>query len=953
MRKLLGIPFLFFGFCLLNAQEFGGNPPSLRWRQIDTDTARILFPEGLDKQAQRTAALIHAMAGDSSVSLGKRLYKINVVLQNQTTIANGYVGLGPYRSEFFMTPSLNNFDLGSLNWNDVLALHEYRHVQQFNNFRTGASKLMYYLFGEDGLALAINASVPDWFYEGDAVYNETRLSAQGRGRLPFFLNQYNSLWLANKKYSWMKLRNGSLKDYVPNHYALGYLLVNYGYEKYGNDFWGKVTRDAAAFKGLFYPFQRAIKKYAGADYRTFTKEGFDFYKSMSRAGNDEVIATQQKLNRSGEAGITSLFPVNTKYVTNYLFPYHADDGSLIYLKNSYRHRSAFFVKDRDGNRRLRVKDISQDEQFSYRNGKIVYAAYEPDARWGWRNYSVIKLLDVQTGMQKRITKKTKYFSPDISPDGGKIVAVYQGNDGNNRLHILSAADGKLLNELPNPDNCIFTDPKFVDEEAVVSAVRVADGRMALAKIELVSGKTEWLTPHSYNVIGFPQVVDGMVYYTSSYAGNDEVYAVSLNTKRIFHVTSDRLGNYFVNRYKDSVVFSRFTSDGYQLMKMPAGNLVTGPVSPVQLQEMMHRYPVAGYKDGLYVFLQSVPERRFATKRYGKGTGLFNFHSWRPYYEDPTFTFSLYGENVLNTFRSELYYLYNQDEKTNAAGFSVIYGALFPLLSAGSEYTFNRSYSVFNSVRRWDQLDSRIGLSVPLNFTGGRSFRFLNFGSSYVLRNEFYKGAYKDTLGTVSFGYLSHFISYNQQIQQARQHIMPRLGYGISIQYRRPVSRYEGYQFYVSSSLYLPGFLSNHNLVLNGAFQQRDTLRALFANRFADARGYTSYYRTTAGSRMWRLSANYHLPLFLPDWGFGNVLYIQRVRASLFYDFQRLFSNNKQLTADLRSTGVEFYADTRWWNQYELTLGLRVNHLLDDDPLAGRPAGSTWAELILPVSIIPR
>jgi hypothetical protein len=127
-------------------------------------------------------------------TLGDRLKKINIVLQNQTVIGNGYVGLGPYRSEFYMTPAVNNFDQGSVGWADALAIHEYRHVQQFNNFRNGISKLMKVLFGEEGYALAINASIPDWFYEGDAVYSETVLSQQGRGRaapvyecVPFFM----------------------------------------------------------------------------------------------------------------------------------------------------------------------------------------------------------------------------------------------------------------------------------------------------------------------------------------------------------------------------------------------------------------------------------------------------------------------------------------------------------------------------------------------------------------------------------------------------------------------------------------------------------------------------------------------------------------------------------------------------------------------------------------------
>ncbi|HKO81887.1 MAG TPA: hypothetical protein VJU78_15885, partial [Chitinophagaceae bacterium] len=226
---------------ILYAQRFGGTPPSVKWKQINTDSARIIFPGGLDSQAQRVASLIHYQAGQKPVALGGQLKKINIVLQNQTTISNGYVGLGPFRSEFYLTPFQNNFEQGSLSWVDQLSIHEYRHVQQFNNFRNGLSKLMRGLFGEEGYSLAVNASIPDWFFEGDAVYNETVLSQQGRGRLPLFMNAYPALWQAGKKYSWMKLRNGSLKDYVPDHYNLGYPLVNYGYEKYGLDFWSKVT----------------------------------------------------------------------------------------------------------------------------------------------------------------------------------------------------------------------------------------------------------------------------------------------------------------------------------------------------------------------------------------------------------------------------------------------------------------------------------------------------------------------------------------------------------------------------------------------------------------------------------------------------------------------------------------------------------------------------------------
>src|SRR5687768_7511435 len=157
------------------AQEFGGNPPSVRWNQINTDTARVIFPAGLERQALDISALVHKISAISKNSIGSNVSKINIVLQQHPTDANGYVSLGPFRSEFFLTPRQNSFELGSLPWHKTLALHESRHVQQYSNFRRGLSKAFYVAFGQEGQALANNLAIPDWFYEGDAVYQETLL----------------------------------------------------------------------------------------------------------------------------------------------------------------------------------------------------------------------------------------------------------------------------------------------------------------------------------------------------------------------------------------------------------------------------------------------------------------------------------------------------------------------------------------------------------------------------------------------------------------------------------------------------------------------------------------------------------------------------------------------------------------------------------------------------------
>jgi hypothetical protein len=173
-----------------------------------------------------------------------------------------------------------------------------------------------------------------------------------------------------------------------------------------------------------------------------------------------------------------------------------------------------------------------------------------------------------------------------------------------------------------------------------------------------------------------------------------------------------------------------------------------------------------------------------------------------------------------------------------------------------------------------------------------------------------------------------------------------LGYNFSLNYRHAITKYTSWQPLVTATIYLPGFLGAHSIVLTGAFQERDTLNVLFSNRFPYSRGYNEAYF----SRMWRASANYHFPILYPDFGFANIVYLQRIRGNAFFDFTRVYSEDKMATADQRSWGGEIYVDTKWWNQHPLTFGFRVSRLLDNDFYS---SNKTVFEFILPVSIIPR
>ena len=911
------------------AQQFGGNPPSIKWKQISTDTARIIFPAGLEKQAQDVSTLVHDLSNISQKTIGNNLSRINIVLQPLPTTANGYVSLGPFRSEFFLTPRQNSFELGSLPWHKTLALHEYRHVQQYSNFRRGLSKAFYVIFGQEGQALANSLSIPDWFYEGDAVYQETLLSDQGRGRLPYFFNDYRSLWASGKNYSWMKLRNGSYRDLVPNHYQLGYLLTAYGYEKFGSDVWKNVTGDAASFKSLFYPFQKSFKKHTNQSYTSFRNEAISFF-SKNEKGNSDRVAEYGRANKH--------FTANEEY------PYWADNDNIVYLRSDFSKIPAFYLRNviTGREKKIRQKSISTDDYFSFNNGRIVYAAYEPDARWGWKNFEVIKMVDIKTGEEKKLTSNTRYLSPDISTDGTQVVAVDSKLSGENELHIIDVQNGSVLNKIPNPEKYIFTYPKFFRDNKIVAAVRNNVGQMALGLFD-TNGTAEWLTDFSMNVIGFPQVYNDTISFNMTEGGQDKLFIWTNGKTLRFNPATPNTStsDYQFAIRNGKYVWSSFTAAGYHLFSS------SGTFTEMDIIKSENNfYSLKRLEQPANLIADTTTVNR-PVHKYSNSFRLFNFHSWRPYFSDPEYSYSLISQNILNTLQTELYFTYNRNEKFKQTGAILSYGALFPVISAGGSYTFDRSFTDSARVIRWNEFNALAGLSIPLSFTSGTFFQNVNAAGAFVTKQVYYTGSSKQEFNDKRFNYAEWSISGTNQQLRARQHIYPRFAQSLFARYRHIINNYTAHQLLLNSSLYFPGFFRNHSIVLQGSYQHRDTLQQYtFSNSFPISRGYSDI----DFPRMWKIGANYHFPIAYPDKGFGNIVYLLRLRGNVFYDYSEVKSLRNRTIYPIKTVGGEVYFDTKWWNQLALSFGFRYSRLLDNELVGLAP---NQYEIVLPMNLLSR
>jgi hypothetical protein len=234
---------------------------------------------------------------------------------------------------------------------------------------------------------------------------------------------------------------------------------------------------------------------------------------------------------------------------------------------------------------------------------------------------------------------------------------------------------------------------------------------------------------------------------------------------------------------------------------------------------------------------------------------------------------------LNTFSTEVVYRYNEDERSHGLGFDVSYGGLFPVLTAGAEYTYNRHVNIRTNQSTKPGLlnayELRGGYYIPLDFSSGKTYKDLIFGSNYVFSQQMPVGNTKDLLPSFGSSYLHHWLNWSQRLPRAVQNIFPKFGYAINNSYRHRLDE-NGYQAITKGELYLPSF-GNHSIVFSGSFQQVDTSNILFSNKFSLSRGYPDYYY----SRMWRIICRLLIPI-----GVLAALYIFFVSAlTCFMIFQ--------------------------------------------------------------------
>ena len=920
--------FLFLGSSMAQfGSAPGGHPPWIKWRQIDTDTVRIVFPEELQSSAQRATNMIHYMYQNNRGSLGFKGGKVNILFRNQTLTPNGFVQTNPFSSEFFATPAIANF-AGTIDWMDLLTIHEYRHVIQSHNARVGVTKLAHILAGEGAWWGMSALAIPNWFDEGDAVVQESALSSSGRGRLPKFLAGFKALSYEGKRYSYEKLRNGSLKNILPNHYPLGYLMSAYGRNQYGNEFWTNIYNDATRFKGIFFPFSKSLKNRVGLStpllYQTVMNKMDSIWQqdfSAPRARKAQALQVSRTPSK------------NTP--TSYFFPLFKNDSQYLAVKSSFKEAPAVHAIDSTGKeKKMFALGASFDNYISYKSNKIVWSelAYHP--RWDYVNYSVVKLYDCQTGLIRKLSTRSKYLTPDLAHHGQQIVVVDGSTDRKYRLVILAATTGVEMQTIPNPGNAFITYPRWSqDDQSIIAQVREGQ-KNALAEYDLATGKRRLLIPFTANLIEDVFVWRDYVFFTSGFTGTDNIFALKIGEQQIHQVTDVPVKAAYPSVSPDGrwLLYSETTANGRVIRKMRLNHnqwKAIRVVEPVDQDKLIN--PIAESEGGS--ILEKLPERDFPVRKYGWASHLIRPHSWAFLPEHPVYSLKLNSTNYLGTFNLDFGPEYNYNEDSFSWVTQATFSKLYPVFDVAYDSRSRRS-GVFIEpdtviARRWNE-SAIVGIArLPLDFSTSNYSRFVNLGVRYSHNRVNFIDVEAQDFND-SYNTLGAFFRINNFQFQARQEFNPRFGQSLSTGFRRTLGDDAGRLFYINGTLYFPGVVRTHSFYLSGGYQRQFAFNDYkFPNFFFNPRGYDG--QIGLNDDIYRLGFNYSLPIWYPDFAVGPLAFIKRLRINVFYDYSkaRLFDKvTEPIDFTYTSVGLELIGDLGLVRIFELPVGVRFSYLLD-------------------------
>ena len=762
-----------------SAQFFvtGDDPGRLKWKYIDTESYRVIYPSESDSLAHVYARKLEKfkvpVSRTTGYMTGSGDGELMPVILHTYNGANGSVAWAPKRMDLFTLPDA--YDVDPLPWSTMLSVHESRHVTQMQFGMTNNQKPFNYVFGEMWNILVSLLYPAMHFIEGDAVIAETALTNSGRGRTADFLNYYRIAFDNGDFRNWSQWRFGSQRNYYPNYYALGYMTMANIRTMYDRPMFAHESYELASRK----IFKIRAFKYTAEQYGE--KKFGEIFDEICHAMNEQW---QQEDRLRGPFMSYEQISKEPRLYTNYKD--NIAVGEDIYsIKSGYLNTPELVRIDKEGKEHLVTR-------FSYNTSKISWSDYFqriywsedlPDERWSLKKDSRIRYIENGKTKKRTLKGKENLTNPATADKDSCISATVYRVDGKSVLSVIDGHNGKVVETFEAPDSLQLVETAWIGN--TIYATAVSDGGFGIYALEY-HGSEEWkevLAPQPVKIKDFKSIQDELM-FTCDRSGVNELYHFIPSESRLIQKTNTRYGasDFTYSPDGEYLYFSAETLKGLQLGRIKSDSLLCRTVRYDDIKS----YPLAEKlteQEKKIARLEgddeTVPSNDnihiSKPKKYSKGGHMFNIHSWAPVYvsvdnimnmsfdkiyEAASLGVSGIMQNRLSTGVGEFGYSahkdpYNHNKWRHSGHAKFTYSGLYPVIETSLNFNdrgarqyyikfheTEESTSIEFSSKELDHpyVNGNIKTYIPFNFSSGGWNKGIVPQLNYTITNDvFYNG----------------------------------------------------------------------------------------------------------------------------------------------------------------------------------------------------------------------
>lgn len=898
--------------------SWGSDPISFRWQQLKGDKYRIIYPNTAKEIAPEMAFYLNAVQNDIAYGYRHPQMSIPFVVHPANMQSNGLVMWLPKRVEFLPSPAINGY---SMPWTKQLIAHEYRHAVQYNNLNRGLVRVLSYVIGQQSSTIGL-LFMPLWIMEGDAVMSETEMSTFGRGLQPSFSLPYRAYGdVANRFKNPDKWFCGSYKDYIPDHYQLGYFISRHGYNRYGRILGNDMTELKVRRPYMIVSNSWVLKKLYGTTKPLLLKDTF----TTLQQHWDSLPKVEQSTNYVSTPELKSH--------TTYTYPLAANDGSIIALKEDFDHPSAFVMLDpATGNEQhlTYTGNVSSRPALS-QSGRIWWTEYRRSALFAQKVSSNIYYLDKDQKHPKRVYTKTNTLY--VTPIGNDAVAwVEYSMDGSYSV-VMRGIDDKQQSLTTLPRGKEIHGMAWDNTTDALYMIITDDNGMHIA--QLVNGELRATTRPAYTTLSDLRAKDGKLYFGSIASGRDELHYFDLASNKEYQLSTSSYGSFSPSPYNQTcVVATSYDKRGY----LPVMQQLES-ATEVEYRPHPEAWLLPESKPWGVVNLDTVRfdtqaaeaiAKQQPTRRFSRIGHAFNIHSWAPASYDPyaiteesDIAFNLgatiMSQNLLSNTEGFLTWGWNPQEGSIFKGTIRYYGLgvnLWAKGTYGGKQKLHRIW-IFNpdtgkpefpdepKLGRYYSLST--GATLPIlmqrgyhtsQFALSTSWTFTNGMVANVDRIDL-EGGKIQNFKTIGYSEGVHLLNigaaFSDQVRMAHRDFLPPWGVVVQVNYAlNPTTNYFSHLAVLYGKVYTPGFAKHHSLSVAASYQRliggfhSDLMLSdlVFKSTKLLPRGFSSYEINNRyyAKDYFATSVNYQLPVWYPDGGWPGVIYFKRLRLNIGGDF---------------------------------------------------------------------